>query len=57
MFPWVIADYESQMIDLTDKSIYRDLSKPMGALNENRLKEFLDSPEKSEGERFKCLFI
>ena len=23
----------------------------------NFLKEFLDSPEKSEGERFKCLFI
>lgn len=42
VFPWVISDYTSNSIDLTDEGIYRDLSKPMGALNETRLKEFLD---------------
>eukprot|EP01038_Epipyxis_sp_PR26KG_P005336 gene5336-7405_t len=42
VFPWVIADYESDSIDLNDTSVYRDLSKPMGAINEDRLKEFLD---------------
>lgn len=42
VFPWIIADYNSPKLDLNDRSIYRDLSKPMGALNENRLKEFLD---------------
>jgi len=31
VFPWVLADYISEEIDLEDESIYRDLSKPMGA--------------------------
>lgn len=38
MFPWVLADYVSEALDLTDPGIYRDLSKPIGALNEERLK-------------------
>jgi len=42
VFPWIISDYTSATIDLHDEKVYRDLSKPMGALNENRLKEFLD---------------
>eukprot|EP01032_Pedospumella_encystans_P019712 gene19712-22413_t len=42
VFPWVISDYTSNSIDLTDPSVFRDLSKPMGALNEHRLSEFLD---------------
>jgi hypothetical protein len=29
VFPWVIADYESEKLDLNDPSTYRDLSKPM----------------------------
>ncbi|DAZ98199.1 TPA: hypothetical protein N0F65_005331 [Lagenidium giganteum] len=33
VFPWVLTDYTSTTIDLTDPSIYRDLSKPMGALH------------------------
>lgn len=40
--PWIIADYTSPTIDLSDPKTFRDLSKPMGALNETRLKEFLD---------------
>lgn len=39
VFPWVIADYTSQTLDLTKESSYRDLSKPMGALNEERLEQ------------------
>lgn len=38
VFPWVLADYVSDSIDLTDPGVYRDLSKPIGALNEDRLK-------------------
>ncbi|XP_068236758.1 protein FAN-like [Palaemon carinicauda] len=38
VFPWVLADYVSETLDLTDPGIYRDLSKPVGALNEERLK-------------------
>lgn len=42
VFPWVIADYESEELDLNDPKTYRDLSKPMGALGEERAKQFLD---------------
>lgn len=37
IFPWVIIDYSSNTIDLNDPAIYRDLSKPIGALNPKRL--------------------
>ncbi|THV04025.1 beach-domain-containing protein [Dendrothele bispora CBS 962.96] len=36
IFPWVLQDYQSQILDLTDPKSYRDLSKPMGALTEAR---------------------
>lgn len=39
IFPWIIADYESQTLDLTDPATFRDLSKPIGALNPDRLRE------------------
>jgi factor associated with neutral sphingomyelinase activation len=37
VFPWVLADYESAELDLESPASYRDLSKPIGALNESRL--------------------
>ena len=37
VFPWVLIDYKSGEIDLNDKTVYRDLSKPMGAINPERL--------------------
>jgi hypothetical protein len=40
VFPWVLTDYTSNTIDLTDPNIYRDLSKPVGALNPTRLEYF-----------------
>lgn len=42
VFPWVIADYESEELDLNDPKTYRDLSKPMGALGEERAQQFRD---------------
>lgn len=41
VFPWVLADYTSSVLRLNDDSIYRDLSKPIGALNEKRLQSFI----------------
>jgi factor associated with neutral sphingomyelinase activation len=38
VFPWVIADYVSEKLDLTDEKTFRDLSKPIGALNQDRLR-------------------
>ena len=40
VFPWVIADFDSSKLDLTKESTFRDLSKPVGALNEERLNYF-----------------
>eukprot|EP00475_Leptophrys_vorax_P040530 TRINITY_DN7526_c0_g1_i1.p1 TRINITY_DN7526_c0_g1~~TRINITY_DN7526_c0_g1_i1.p1 ORF type:complete len:744 (-),score=177.26 TRINITY_DN7526_c0_g1_i1:1856-3871(-) len=40
VFPWIIADFESSTLDFTNPSTFRDLSKPVGALNPDRLKNF-----------------
>jgi hypothetical protein len=41
VFPWVLQDYKSEVLDLKDPKVFRDLSKPIGALNEKRLKDFI----------------
>jgi hypothetical protein len=40
VFPWVLADYESDVLDLSDPNSFRDLSKPVGALDEDRWRIF-----------------
>jgi len=40
VLPWVLCDYASSSIDLNDPKVFRDLSKPIGALTESRLKTF-----------------
>lgn len=40
VFPWVIADYTSDTLDLTDPRTFRDLSKPMGCQTASREAEF-----------------
>ena len=40
VFPWILKDYTSPILDLRDPSVYRDLSKPMGALDPVRLRHF-----------------
>lgn len=40
VFPWVIADYESEELDLSDPKSFRDLSKPMGAQTGARADQF-----------------
>jgi len=40
VFPWVIADYDSETLDLSDPATFRDLSKPMGAQTPNRARQF-----------------
>jgi hypothetical protein len=37
VMPWVIADYHSEILDLSNPKTYRDLRCPVGALNEERL--------------------
>lgn len=42
VFPWILTNYESEELDLNLPSNFRDLSKPMGALNSKRRAEFVD---------------
>ncbi|XP_023930684.1 WD repeat and FYVE domain-containing protein 3 [Lingula anatina] len=41
VFPWIVADYDSEELDLTQPETFRDLSKPMGVQTPNRLKQFI----------------
>ncbi|TGZ78286.1 beach-domain-containing protein [Ascodesmis nigricans] len=40
VFPWVLADYTSEELDLTNPRTFRDLSKPMGAQTLERMEGF-----------------
>ncbi|KAK0642245.1 Beige protein-like protein 1 [Lasiodiplodia hormozganensis] len=40
VFPWILADYTSEELDLTNPKTFRDLSKPMGAQTKQREAEF-----------------
>lgn len=42
VFPWVVADYTSPELDLSKAKTYRDLTKPIGALNEEKLKRYYE---------------
>ena len=42
VFPWVLCDYDSNNLDLNNKNVYRDLSKPVGALNQERLDQLYE---------------
>ncbi|KAH7126363.1 hypothetical protein B0J13DRAFT_454708 [Dactylonectria estremocensis] len=43
VFPWVLADYTSDDLDLEDPATFRDLSKPMGAQTPSRVSGFMES--------------
>lgn len=36
VFPWVLADYSSEVLDFNKSTTFRDLSKPVGALDPKR---------------------
>lgn len=38
IFPWILADYSSEKLDFNKSSTFRDLSKPVGALDAKRFK-------------------
>ena len=42
LLQWVVADYESKELDLDSPATFRDLSKPIGALNDERLRLFME---------------
>lgn len=40
VFPWILADYDSEDLDLTSPKTFRDFSKSMGAQTVDRLEQF-----------------
>jgi hypothetical protein len=42
VFPWVLADYTSEELDLNNPASFRDLTKPMGAQHISRQMDFID---------------
>lgn len=53
MFPWILADYKSSTLDLSNPKTFRDLRKPVGALDAERLellRERYASLAETEGE-------
>ncbi|XP_063780672.1 neurobeachin-like protein 2 isoform X2 [Pseudophryne corroboree] len=39
VFPWILRDYVSETLDLTNPEVFRDLSKPIGVVNERHARE------------------
>nr|CAD7399314.1 unnamed protein product [Timema poppensis] len=52
VFPWVISDMSSSTLDLSDSSCFRDLRKPVGALNPVRLKRLKERCEEMPPPKF-----
>ncbi|XP_054292971.1 WD repeat- and FYVE domain-containing protein 4 isoform X3 [Pongo pygmaeus] len=53
VFPWVLADYTSETLNLANPKTFRDLSKPMGAQTKERKLKFIQrfkEVEKTEGD-------
>ena len=50
VFPWVVVDFDSEELDLEDPRIYRDLSRPIKALNPRRVEAFRRRQREGPGE-------
>ncbi|XP_063290741.1 WD repeat- and FYVE domain-containing protein 4 [Pelobates fuscus] len=53
VLPWVLQDYQSEVLNLSDPKVFRDLSKPMGAQSRERCEKFIQrykDVEKNDGE-------
>ncbi|XP_072547621.1 neurobeachin isoform X1 [Salminus brasiliensis] len=54
VFPWVLTNYESEELDLTVPGNFRDLSKPIGALNPKRAVFYAERYESWDEETPPC---
>ncbi|XP_067349898.1 neurobeachin-like protein 1 isoform X7 [Channa argus] len=48
VFPWILADYTSEELDLSDPQVFRDLSKPVAVLNDRNAKAVREKYESFE---------
>ena len=56
VFPWILKDYISDKIDLTNPDIYRDLDKPIGALNPEKLRRYKEKYRSESHNSERCLY-
>ncbi|KAH0564644.1 protein FAN-like isoform X1 [Cotesia glomerata] len=52
VMPWIIQDYSSPTIDFNDPKNYRDLTKPIGALEPSRLERLKERYDEMSGKKF-----
>ncbi|KAJ8255639.1 hypothetical protein COCON_G00195030 [Conger conger] len=48
VFPWILTDYTSEELDLSDPRVFRDLSKPIAVVNERNAKAVREKYESFE---------
>uniref|UniRef100_A0A8C5EJR6 Neurobeachin-like protein 2 n=1 Tax=Gouania willdenowi TaxID=441366 RepID=A0A8C5EJR6_GOUWI len=48
VFPWVLCDYTSPILDLEDPTVFRDLSKPIGVVNPRHARNVREKYESFE---------
>ncbi|NXW51293.1 NBEL2 protein, partial [Nyctiprogne leucopyga] len=48
VFPWILRDYVSETLDLTNPDVFRDLSKPIGVANERHARDVKEKYESFE---------
>ncbi|XP_070767640.1 neurobeachin-like protein 2 [Enoplosus armatus] len=48
VFPWILCDYTSPILDLDDPSVFRDLSKPIGVVNSRHAQNVREKYESFE---------
>ncbi|XP_064361708.1 neurobeachin-like protein 2 isoform X1 [Dromaius novaehollandiae] len=48
VFPWILRDYVSETLDLSNPAVFRDLSKPIGVANERHAKDVKEKYESFE---------
>ncbi|XP_011847880.1 PREDICTED: neurobeachin-like protein 1 [Mandrillus leucophaeus] len=48
VFPWILQDYTSEELDLNNPAVFRDLSKPIGVVNEKNAKAMREKYENFE---------
>ncbi|XP_038664837.1 neurobeachin-like protein 2 isoform X1 [Scyliorhinus canicula] len=48
VFPWIICDYTSEELDLDNPNVFRDLSRPIGVVNDKHAKDVKEKYESFE---------
>ncbi|OHT15145.1 hypothetical protein TRFO_42682 [Tritrichomonas foetus] len=56
VYPWILCDYSSNVLDLNNPNSFRDLSLPIGCLNKKRFEELKILKQELVGSDMYCLY-